>query len=256
VSDSKLPALRRQDAAGRKRLRRLVPISTIAAAAVAFALVGGYSGSPTASGSTAKTAVADYVSIGSGRLTVDSAAAEKAGVDSRALSAERAIVADLNKALASEKSTVGSGDAALEKVSVDDKAQAASAADSQSTTITIVDGFTITVSGSGIVVYISKADVTEFESVAGFAKDVLAYLGSAAVAAAIASAILAAVPGIGLSAVAAAGVVSAVVAFLGFGVSVTTDVLKICTAADGSATFTLPLSSDFPYIGVPTCSAQ
>ena len=116
-------------------------------------------------------------------------------------------------------------------------------------------GFTITIGSTGIVVYISKADVTEIENIAAFAKDVATLLASAAVAADIATAILNVVPG-GMTTTVAAGVVTAVITFTGAMIGFASDLLKICTAADGSATFTLPLSSDFPWVGIPSCSAQ
>jgi hypothetical protein len=122
--------------------------------------------------------------------------------------------------------------------------------------IALAPGFTITIGSTGVVVYISKADVTELENLAGFAKDFATLVASGGVAATIATAIVGVLGPVGVSAVVIAGVVTAVFTFLGAVIGLAGDLLKICTAADGSATFTLPLTSDFPWIGLPSCCAQ
>lgn len=255
MSDIKLPVRNNPTVDGKKRLRRLVPVAAITAAAVGFALVGGTAG-PTNATAQQSSAASRYVTVSGGHFAFDSAAAEKAGVGSKAVSAESSLVAGLNKALAhSAGSTTSDAVASAVKSHAALTDDQAAVSDSTSTTITIVSGFTITVSSSGIVVYISKGDVTEIQNVAGFVKDITGYLGSAAVASAIAAALVAAVPGLGTAAAVTAAVTAAL-AFVGFAISLSSDVLKICTAADGSATFTLPLTSGFPYVGIPTCSAQ
>lgn len=261
MNDIEMP-VRKHTVDGKKRFWRLVPVATIAAAAVGVALIGGVAG-PTnatagqparsvwvsgASGDDAKTAVSRYVTVGDGHFTFNAAEAVKAGISSEAVSAETSIVTGLNKQLAHDNGTTFSGTIdALESPASLTKEQAA-AADSKSTTITLVPGFTITISSTGVVVAISKADVTEIENVAGFAKDLLAVFAAAGVAAAIATAIVAA---LNLPAAALTGpVVAAAIAFVGSVIGLAVDVLKICTAADGSATFTIP------WFGIPSCSAQ
>jgi hypothetical protein len=135
------------------------------------------------------------VTVSGGRFTLDASAAEKAGVSGQALSAESTMLAGLNKGLARDNATAGGGavnafafPAALAK-------EQAAPASTKSTTITLAPGFTITISGTGISVGFSKADVTELENVAGFAKDFTAILA-------------------------------------------------------------VPFGSDFPWIGIPSCSAQ
>jgi hypothetical protein len=261
VSNIKLPFLRNDNVDGKKRLWRIVPVATITAAAVGAVLIGGVAGparatshvpaqsawSSIASGEDAKMAVNRYVTVSDGRYSFNSAAAERAGVSTQTVSAESEIVAGLNKGLAHDSTTAGStGMSGFKSVLADTKDQ--DAASSQSTTITLVPGFTITISNTGIVVNISKADVTELESVASFAKDLLAVFAALGVATAIAAAIVAA---FNLPAAALTGpIVAAAITFVGAAIGIASDVLKVCTAADGTATFTVP------WFGLPSCSAQ
>lgn len=271
MSNIKLPFLRTDAADGKKRLWRVVPAAaTITAAAVGAALIGGVAG-PTsataqvparsawasiASSDNATTGVARYVTVSGARFTLDTSAAEKAGISSQALSAESTMLAGLNNGLARDNATAGSSTVNTFKFpsALTLTKEQAAAATTKSTVITLVPGFTITISSTGIVVYISKANVTELENLASFAKDLTAILSTAAVAADLAAALATALghP----EAAVLAGILTASIAFVGAVIGLASDVLKICTAADGSATFTVPLTSNFPWIGIPTCSAQ
>jgi hypothetical protein len=254
LSNIELPVRREHAIDGKKRFRYIAMFTT--SAALCASLIAGVAGPASAavrepaqsasislaSSDSGLTTAARYVRLSNGRLTFDSADAAKAGANSHALSIESAIVANLNKDLVH-------GTTAANTVK-------AAAASTQSTTITLLPGFTITFSSTGVVVYISKADVTEFENVATFAKDLASLIASGGVAATIAAAILSVLGPVGVSATVIAGLVTAAFTFLGGVIGLASDVLKICTAADGSATFTLPFASGFPWIGIPTCSAQ
>ena len=99
----------------------------------------------------------------------------------------------------------------------------------QDTTIQVLPGITLTVNGTGIQLAMTKEAVTEVESVAGFGQTVASLVGS----------ILSA-SGNPLG----GQIASIVAASLGVG----SGFLKLCSAPDGSASFTVP------WFGIPSCS--
>jgi hypothetical protein len=248
VSNIDLSVLPKHAIDGNKRLRRMVPlitaaalsVSLIAAAAgpasaavrepartVPISLVSSSNGLPAVS----LTSAVSYVRFSKGRFTLDTLNAEKAGVSSQALSIESALVASMNKLLDRGGATVNS----TRDVVVD--AAKAVPATAQDTTITVLPGITLTITSTGIQLSMTKQAVTEVETVAGFAEHVAALVGG--------------ILGIALVGVEngeiGAEIADVVAAAIGLG----SDFLQLCTASDGSATFTIPwpwlwLSGDLP----------
>jgi hypothetical protein len=221
---------------GSKRLRRIVPLITAAALSASLIAAAGpasvavreptrttpnslANGLPVTSLRTA----AHYVHPGDGRFTLDTT---KAGVSSQALSTENAIVASMNNLLDREPATATSarGDVVV------NVAHAVPAANPD-TTITVVPGITLTINNTGIQLNLTKEAVTEVENLAGFGQSVASLVGSILAVAQVPD---------------GPQIASIVAAALGVGSSF----LKLCTAPDGSATFTVP----FPWLGLPSCS--
>jgi hypothetical protein len=241
VSNVELPVLRKHTVDGDKRLRRVVPL--IRAAVLSAALLVG-AASPagaavqdhgrTAAISSASSddalpamslaAAAGYVHLSDGRLTFETLEARKAGVSSQALSAESAFVANMNKVL--EDRGAAGVDSARDSVTLD---VATGAANAQDTTITLLPGITLTISGTGIQLSLTKEAVTEVENVLAIGQAVASLVGAILSVAQV------------LNAGPIAGIVGAA---LGLG----SDLLKLCTASDGSATFTVL------WAGLPSCS--
>ncbi|MEY9860727.1 hypothetical protein ABH935_006364 [Catenulispora sp. GAS73] len=226
---------------GDKRIRRAVPFVT--AVAVSAAMVASTAGPASAavqhraqpasvslsfSGSAVSAAslmaAVPYVHVNDGYVTVDTLGAEKAGVSSQALKTEAALAASLDQLLARRAATSG---AARNGVALDVAAVVPAAV--QDTTITLLPGIVLTIDNSGIQLAMSKQAVTEVESVVGFGQSVASLVG----------AILSAAQ------VPLGGQIAGIVASaLGVG----NTFLKLCTAGDGSATFTVP------WFGIPSCS--
>ena len=225
-----------------KRFRRAVPLVT--AAAVSAAMVASAAGPASAAtrepaqsapgllasganalpNAAALAAAAPYVHVADGRVTFDAAGAQKAGVSSQALGAEGAIAGGLNQLLGHESALAGSAQNGTAMTIA-----AAVPAALQNTTIQVLPGITLTLDGSGIQLAMTKEAVTEVESVAGFGQTVASLVGS----------ILSA-SGNPLG----GQIASIVAASLGVG----SGFLKLCSAPDGSATFTVP------WFGIPSCS--
>lgn len=99
----------------------------------------------------------------------------------------------------------------------------------QNTTVQILPGITLTVDNSGVQLNLTKQAVTEVENVIGFGQTVAALVGPILTAAGVPN---------------GGQIASIVGAALGVGNAF----LKLCTAPDGSATFTVP------WLGIPSCS--
>ncbi|MEZ0111186.1 hypothetical protein ABH920_005201 [Catenulispora sp. EB89] len=195
------PARRKHAKDSAKRLRRVVPLVT--AATISASLVAAAAGpasaaaqEPTRSGdSTAPTAAllaaARYVQAGDGRVSIETAAAEKTGTAIHVATAVPAATPN--------------------------------------TTYQILPGITLTIDNSGVQLNLSKQAVTEVENVIGFGQTVAALVGPILAVAGVPN---------------GAQIASIVGAALGVGNAF----LKVCTAPDGSATFTVP------WLGIPSCS--
>jgi hypothetical protein len=243
VSNVELPVLRKHAMDGKRRLRRVV--SLVTAAALGASLLAGAAGPASAavqeparsapisfaSGDNALPAVAlaaaaRYVHVSDGRLSLDTVEGEKAGVSSQALSTESALVASWNRVLSHENVTVNS--ARDTRGGVVDVAAAVPAA-AQDTTITLLPGITLTINSTGIQLSMTRQAVTEVENLVGFGQAVASLVGS-----------ILAISGVPLG-----GQIAAIVATsLGLGNSL----LRLCTASDGSATFTVS------WTALPSCS--
>jgi hypothetical protein len=243
VKTNERPAPGKHAAEG-KRFRRAVPLVT--AAAVSAAMVASAAGPASAAArepaqtapgllasgadagalpsAAALAAAAPYVHVADGRVTFDAAGAQKAGVSSQALGAEGAVAAGLNQLLGHESTLAGSAHNGM-ALNVAGAVPAAL----QDTTIQVLPGITLTINGTGIQLNMTKEAVTEVESVAGFGQTVASLVGS----------ILSA-SGNPLG----GQIASIVAASLGVG----SGFLKLCSAGDGSATFTVP------WFGIPSCS--
>ncbi|MBS2532027.1 hypothetical protein KGQ20_04520 [Catenulispora sp. NF23] len=216
-----------------KRLRRIVPLVT--AATISASLVAAAAGPASAAarpgeGSVSSAAMMDaatYVHVSEGHVTIDTLAAQKAGVSSQALSAEGAIVADLNRFLDTGTAAVAAASAAHQGAAVS-VAMAIPAA-AQDKVIQIAPGVTLTIGSTSVELSLSKDAVTEIESVVGFGAAVAALVTPVLVAAGVPNAAL------------VSGVIAAA---LGVGAAF----LKICTAPDGSASFSVSLNA------LPSCS--
>jgi hypothetical protein len=225
-----------------KRLRRVV--SVITAAALSASLIAAAAGPASAAvGEPARTApivsfatsdnglravslmtAARYVHPSDGHFTLDTLGAKRAGASSQALRTEGDLVTSLNKLLDHETTTANSARDGI----VIDFAQAVPAA-AQDTTITVVPGITLTIASTGIQLSLTKEAVTEVENVLGFGQSVASLVGSILA--------VAQVPNGG----AIAGIVAS-------SLGLANGLLKLCTAPDGSATFTIP------FFGLPSCS--
>jgi len=241
VNNTELSTSRMLATGGDKRIRRAVPFVT--AVAVSAAMVTSTAGPASAAvqhqaqsasvslafgGSAVPAAslmaAAPYVHVNGGQVTVDTLGAEKAGVSSQALKTESAIAASLDQLL--DRGTASSG-AVRNGVALDVAAVVPAAV--QGTTITLLPGIVLTIDNSGIQLNMSKQAVTEVESVVGFGQSVASLVG----------AILSAAQ------VPLGGQIAGIIASaLGVGNAF----LKLCTASDGSATFTVP------WFGIPSCS--
>jgi hypothetical protein len=230
----------------RKRLRRVVTLIT--AAAFSTSLIAATAGPANAAvrepAGTAAISLASssglpavslasaarYVYFSGGRLTLDTGDAERAGVRSQALSTESGLVASMNKLLDRRTAAASS---ARDGVAVDAaKVVPAAATD---TTITVLPGITLTISSTGIQLSLTSEAVTEVENVLGFGQSVASLVG----------AILSVIPGQNGGPIA-----SIVASSLGLGNSL----LKLCTASDGSATFTITWPWLWPSLDLPSCS--
>jgi hypothetical protein len=100
----------------------------------------------------------------------------------------------------------------------------------QDTTVTVVPGVTLTIGDAGIELSLTKQAVTEVENVVGFGQNVASLVGS------ILSVALVPQPGPQIAALVASA--------LGVG----TGLLRLCSASDGSASFTIR------WFGLPSCS--
>jgi hypothetical protein len=245
VSNIERPVLRKHTIDGEKRLRRVVSLTT--AAALSASLIAGAAGTASAAvREPARTAtlsvaysgkglpaasrmtVARYIYLRDGQLALDTLGAQKAGVSSQTLRTESTLVANLNALL--------DGNAALANVSranVLNAIQAVpAAAQGQASTIQLLPGVNLTINSFGIQLSLSKEAVTEVENVAGFGQAIASLVGN----------ILSVIPGT------APG--PAIAAIVGSALGIGSSFLKLCTASNGSATFTVP----WIWNGLPSCS--
>ena len=233
MSNLEPPVHRKHAKDGGRRLRRVVPLVT--AATISASLVAAAAGPASAAAqqpagagdnvvpAASLLAAARYVHVSDGHVTVDTVDAQKAGVGSQALSAESALVSSLNQLLDRGGITGVARNGAAVNVAM------AMPAAVQNTTIQVLPGITLTIDGSGIQLNLTKQAVTEVENVVGFGQSVASLVGSILTA----------------SGVPLGGQIAGIVAAsLGVGNAF----LKLCTASDGSATFTVP------WLGIPSCS--
>jgi hypothetical protein len=248
VSNIELPVLRRHAMDDNRRLRRVVPL--IAVGALCASLLAGATGPASAAvaepARTAPIALASsdndlaaaslataerYVHVSDSRSAleaIEAIGAKKAEVSSQARSTESAHMAGpaqaVDRRTATVRNTPGGG-------VVVDVAKAAPAA-AQNRTITVLPGITLTITSTEIQLNMTKQAVTEIENLAGFGQSVASLVG----------AILGVIP----PTASYSGIAGIVAASLGLGSSF----LRLCSAPDGSATFTIP----FPGYGLPSCS--
>lgn len=223
MSNRETPVLRKHTIDGTTRLWRIV--SLIIIAALSASLIAYTASSVSALPAGSQTTVARYGYLSDGRFTLDTLNAEQAGVGSQALSAEGALMANLDKAPDLGPATVHSTRDGV----VVDLAQGGPVS-AQDTTITVLPGITLTVSGTGIQLSLTAQAVTEIQTwVFSGAEDIAELVGSILD--------LAGVPlGSDIATIVAA-------AF-----SLGGDLLQSCTAPDGSASFTVSWSA------LPSCS--
>lgn len=230
---------------GTKRLRRALPLVTSAALSASLiacaagtanaAVQPAQPGQPaqSAPGSLAAgdsaAAVASlvtathYIHLSDGHFSLDTLDARRAGVDAQSLDAANAFVASLNK-IPGHAAAPAAG---AHGTAVDFAAAVPAAA--QNTTITVLPGITLTIGSTGVQLSMTKEAVAQVESVVGFGQNVATLVGAILTAAQVPL----------------GGPIATIVAgALGLG----NGLLKICTAADGSATFTVP------WLGIPSCS--
>ncbi|WP_194891608.1 hypothetical protein [Catenulispora pinisilvae] len=218
---------------GTKRLRRAVPLVT--AAAISASMVAAAAGPASAAArpgeagvsNTAMMDAARYVQVSDGHVSIDTFAAQKAGVSGQALSAEGTIVAGLNQFLDTGTAAVAAAGAAHQGTAV--SVPMAIPAAAQDKVIQIAPGVTLTIGSTSVELSLSKDAVTEIESVVAFGAAVAALVTPVLVAMAVPNAAL------------VSGVIAAA---LGVGAAF----LKICTAPDGSASFSVSLNA------LPSCS--
>ena len=233
---------------GTKRLRRALPLVTSAAlSASLIACAAGTAnaavqpaqpaqpgqpaqsapGSLAAGDSAAAVAslvtATHYIHLSDGHFSLDTLDARRAGVDAQSLDAANAFVASLNK-IPGHAAAPAAG---AHGTAVDFAAAVPAAA--QNTTITVLPGITLTIGSTGVQLSMTKEAVAQVESVVGFGQNVATLVGAILTAAQVPL----------------GGPIATIVAgALGLG----NGLLKICTAADGSATFTVP------WLGIPSCS--
>jgi hypothetical protein len=245
VSNIELPVLRRHAMDDNRRLRRVVPLITVGA--LCASLLAGATGPASATvaepARTAPIALASsdndlaaaslataerYMHVSDSRSALEAIGAKKAEVSSQARSTESAHVASpaqaVDRRTATVHNTPGGG-------VVVDVAKAAPAA-AQNRTVTVLPGITLTITSTEIQLNMTKQAVTEIENLAGFGQTVASLVG----------AILGVIP----PTAPYSGIAGIVAASLGLGSSF----LRLCSAPDGSATFTIP----FPGYGLPSCS--
>ncbi|MEY9932661.1 hypothetical protein ABH926_007312 [Catenulispora sp. GP43] len=242
MSNSTLRTRPKHASEGPKRLRRALPLVTsaalsasliAAAAGTANAAVqpaqpaqsapGALAAGQNAAAVASLVAATHYIHLSDGHFTLDTQDARKAGVDPQSLNTADAFVASLNKlpghaaapAAGAHGTTVGFA--------------AAVPAAAQNTTITVLPGITLTIGTTGVQLNMTKQAVIEVESVVGFGQNVATLVGAILTAAQVPL----------------GGPIAGIVAgALGLG----NGLLKVCTAGDGSATFTVP------WFGIPSCS--
>ncbi|WP_194920894.1 hypothetical protein [Catenulispora rubra] len=174
---------------------------------------------------TAATISASLVAAAAGPTSAAAQEPARSGVDSLALSTESAAVAAGLNQLLERAATTPNGAHGSTAVHI---AMAVPAA-VQNTTIQVLPGITLTIDNSGVQLNLTKQAVTEVENVIGFGQTVAALVGPILAAAGVPN---------------GAQIASIVGAALGVGNAF----LKLCTAPDGSATFTVP------WLGIPSCS--
>jgi hypothetical protein len=210
VSNIELPVPGQHTMHGKKRLRRVVPLIT--AAALGAALIAAAAG-------PASAAVLEPA-----RTAPNSLAARDNGLSA---ASESALVASMNNRLDRATATVNRDGGGVDIVDI---AQVVPAA-TPDTTITVVPGVTLTIDNTGIQLSMTKEAVTEVENLAGFGQSVASLVGS-------------------ILAVAQVPDGPQIAAIVGAALGVGSSFLKLCTAPDGSATFTVP----YPWLGLPSCS--
>jgi hypothetical protein len=172
--------------------------------------------------SAAVTTAIRRVGWGDGQFTLK----DRAGLSGRALSAENALVTDLNR-LGRQAGTLNHGN---DKVAgTADSVLAAG----QDTVVTIVPGTTLTISSTEVELQISAADVTDIENAASLGTAITALVGAILSVAQV-------TPG------------SQIVAIVADSLTVGSDVLKLCAGNDGGA---IVLSVSTPGDGLPSVSA-
>jgi hypothetical protein len=236
VSNIELPVPRKRAIDGKKCLRRVVPLITVAAlSASLFAAAGPAiaavrpSAAPIISVSgTGRPAVAVRTALNNVHRTKDGQfALTSAGLSGWALSADSAFVVGLNKASHQAEALDVAAD------NVVDAADAVPAANQGTTVITIVPGTTLTISSTEVVLDISSQDVTDIENAAGFGSAIAALVGAILSVAQVPDG-----PGI-------AGIVAS-------SITVGSDALKLCAGNDGGS---IILSVSAPRNELPSVSA-
>jgi hypothetical protein len=225
VSNIELPVLRKQAIDGSKRLWRVVPLVT--AAALSASLMAGAAGSANAAvREPARTAPISLASSGNALPAVSlTAAARYVHVSDGGLTfGTGGPVASMDKLL--DRGTAAAG-RARGGVTVDVATAVPAAA--QDTTITILPGITLTINSTGIQLSMTKEAVTEVENVVGFGQNVASLVGA-----------ILAISGVPLG--------SQIASIVASSLGLANGLLKLCTASDGSAAFTIP------WLGLPSCS--
>ncbi len=241
MSDIEPPVLRKHAVDGKKRRQRIV--SLVTAAALSGALIAAAAGPASAAvrqpartapislassdngvSTTSLTAAARYVHLSDGRFILDTLDAERAGVSNHALSAESALVTGLNEFHYRATATADS----VRKGSVD-AANAGQTGAAPDTSITVLPRITLIIDSTGIQLSMTPQAVTEVETVLGFGQDVAFLVGD-------------------ILDIAGVGTGADIADIVGESIALFDDGFKLCTASDGSATFTIR------WAGLPSCS--
>jgi hypothetical protein len=223
-------------------------------------------------------AAARYVHFEDGRFAFEARQAQRHGVSGKAIESEGIMVGTMNALLDSRIAAVNKAHDgvafdttravgfAAKAVHASSKATQADAkavqADAKGLNITVLNGITISVNTTGIQIVLSKAAATEIENLAAIAANITPFVGAVVglILVASAPAIAGALATTGIFATAALalaaltplipGITAIITAVLNGVAGFIGNLVKLCSASNGTATFTIP----WPGNGLPSCS--
>jgi hypothetical protein len=218
-------------------------------------------------------AAARYVHFAHGRFAFEARQAKRHGVSGNALEAEEIMVGAMNALLDNGLAAVNKAHdgvafdltrvvrAAARDVHARSKAVRAYAkailAHAKNVSVTVLNGITVSITSTGIQIKLSKAAATEIENLSAIAANITPLVGAIVGLIAVLSAlgIIAALgPGSPVTAATVLPVLTAIIAiftaFLNGVAGFIGNLVKLCSASNGTATFTIP----WPGNGLPSCS--